>query len=308
MVIAALVMVLILATRLSADRYAADHPPRGKVLEVGGVRTHVLRGGQGPPVVLLHGLNGVLEDFTGALIDRLAENHEIVAFDRPGYGHSEPAPDLADPRRQADWIVELFDELGLEKPLVVGHSLGGGLATMLAVHHPDRVRGLVLLAPYVYPYSEPDGWIHNLPDLPLLRSTIGHLFLLPVGRLIGPSIVRASFHPEEIPEGYQARWSSRTLRPNHFDTIIGEVRAIDPALMQVVDRYHDIEVPVTILAGEEDQSVDSVANAQRLIEVLPEAELVWLEDAGHMIPWTRPELVADAVDGVEKRAGALSER
>lgn len=298
-----LAVVLALAyaySRLHLARARRRRPATGEFVEVDGVRVHYVRKGQGPPVVCLHGLAGFLQDFTHTpIVDRLSERFDVVALDRPGYGHStRPDPDLSDVREQADWLVRLFDELGIEAPIVVGHSLGGGLAMALAVRHPERVRGLVLLAPYVYPNTEPDDWIHALPRLPLIRSTIGHLFVAPVTRLLEPWFVSASFSPQPIPDDYHELWLDLVTQPDHFDSTIEEVRAIDPALADLRTRYPTVEVPTVVITGSDDRSVVPGLNARRLVDELPDAELEFLEGYGHMVPWTHPGLVIDAVDAV----------
>ncbi|MDX1612170.1 MAG: alpha/beta fold hydrolase, partial [Candidatus Thermoplasmatota archaeon] len=149
------------------------HPPEGEFLEVEGARVHYVRQGQGPTVVLLHGLNGFMQDFLGDVMDGLEGEFEVVALDRPGYGHSErPQIELSDPRVQALWLDRVLDALGIEHPILVGHSWGGALAMTFAQAHPGRVRALVLLAPYVYPGTEPDDWFHKLPRMRGMRNAI----------------------------------------------------------------------------------------------------------------------------------------
>lgn len=301
--LAAAATILVLAyaySRFHLARARRRRPATGRFVEVDGVRVHHVRKGQGPPVVCLHGLAGFLQDFTHTpIVDRLAERFEVVALDRPGYGHStRPDESLSDVRVQADWLVRLFDEFDLEAPIVVGHSLGGALAMALAVRHPDRVRGLVLVGPYVYPNTEPDDWIHLLPRLPLLRSTIGHLFVAPVSRLLEPWLVSASFSPQPIPEEYHEMWLDLVTQPEHFDTTLDEVREIDPALADLRTAYRAVETPTVVITGSEDRSVDPDLNARRLVDELPDAELEELEGYGHMVPWTHSGLVVDAVDAV----------
>lgn len=291
-------------TRGYARHAVRRHPPAGTTLEVDGARVHHVRRGQGPTVLLLHGLAGFHEDFTYAgLVDDLARDFDVIALDRPGYGYStRPSPDLCDVRRQADWIPKLLDALDVEEAIVLGHSLGGGLALATALDHPDRVRGLVLVSPYAYPRSDPEGLLHHLPRLPRLRAGILATLATPVARLIEPRLIHASFEPAEIPAPYHRLWLDRTLDPDHLDTTIEEVRRIDPALGQLAPRYPTLEVPTQILVGLEDASVDPDANARRLAGELPAAELRTLEDAGHMLPVTEPGAVAAAVRTVDERA------
>lgn len=307
--LAALIVVSWLYTQHHIRRARERYPPEGEILEVGGVDVHLVRRGQsnGSPVLCLHGLNGFLQDFTQTpLMDRLVEEHEVVAIDRPGYGWStRPRSKLSDPRVQADWLVELMDALGWDQPaLILGHSWGGGLAMTLAVRHPGRVRGLVLMGPYLYPLTEPEDWFHRLPRLPFMRSVIGHAFLAPAMRLLGPRYISASFGPEPIPAGYHEMWLDISAQPDHFDTTLEELRTIDPALYEVSRKYPDLQVPVTVITGDSDESVDPRLNARRLSQEIEQAELVWLEEVGHMVPWLHSEVVLEAVAELEARAEA----
>ncbi len=307
--LAALISVSWAYTQHHIRRARERYPPEGEILEVKGVDVHLVRrgAGNGRPILCLHGLNGFLQDWTETpIMAALAQDHEIVAIDRPGYGWStRPRAKLSDPRVQADWLVDVMDALGWDEPaLVVGHSWGGALAMTLTVRHPERVRGLVLLGPYLYPLTEPDDWFHNLPRLPFLRSVIGHAFLAPAIRLLGPRYISASFGPEPIPPGYHEMWLDISAQPDHFDTTLEEVRTIDPALHEVSRRYQEVDVPITVITGDSDESVDPRLNARRLAQEHDLAELVWLEEVGHMVPWLHGQLVLDAVEDVETRAQA----
>lgn len=271
-----------------------------------GIRVHHVRRGSGPPVVCLHGLAGLLEDFTRpSTLERLANDFDALVLDRPGYGHStRPSDEVCDVRAQADWLVSFFDRVGFEAPIVVGHSLGGALALSLGIRHSDRVRGLVLVAPYAYPQTEPDDLVHALPDLPGVRTVVGHTLLVPVARLLEPWLVSASFDPQPIPADYHRVWLDRVTQPDHFDTTVAEVRAVDPALADLRETYPILDLPTVVISGTEDRSVDPEANAQRLAGELSDAELVLLEGQGHMVTYTHPGTVVDAVHRVHERAQA----
>jgi pimeloyl-ACP methyl ester carboxylesterase len=111
-----------------------------------GIRTEVLRGGQGDPVVLLHG------DFppspTDPLALGLARHHEVIAPVHPGFRHPDDADALHDVHDVALYHDDLLASLGLGAVPVVGHSFGGMVAAELAAHVPGRVSRLALIAPY----------------------------------------------------------------------------------------------------------------------------------------------------------------
>lgn len=299
--LAALVVLLVASGRVHRAWVHRRFPPRGSFAEVRGVRVHYTRRGTGPPVLLLHGLNGFMSDWDQVCED-LARDHEVVIIDRPGHGHSVRRDHgIADPAVQAHWLAHLMDELGLEDPLVVGHSWGGALALTLALRHPDRVSALVLVAPYAYPGTHPEHWFHRVPRLPLLRSVVAHTFVVPVGWVTAPIFARLPFEPEEPPDGYLRLWRALTLRPGHFDTVMDELRSIDPALHHLAGEWDGIHAPTAILTGDADRSIDHGANALRLAGVLPDAELEVYGGAGHMLPYTRAGAIVEAV----RRVGAM---
>src|SRR5512132_4332188 len=145
---AALTASTVLAVRRRARSAEIQHPPTGRFIDVAGVKLHFLERGSGTPVVLLHG-NGVLaQDFVGSgVLEHLAAHHRVVAFDRPGFGFSErPRNRTWTPEAQADLLRSAFERLRIERPVVVGHSWGTLVALALALNHPERVHGLLLLS------------------------------------------------------------------------------------------------------------------------------------------------------------------
>src|SRR5580658_10870076 len=127
---------LALFTGLTARRVEKALPPQGRFIEVDGARIHYLDEGSGPTLLLVHGLAGQMRNFTHALLDRLKGQFRVVILDRPGCGYSTPAPGAsAAISAQASLIARFIDALGLERPLVVGHSMGGAIALALALNH-----------------------------------------------------------------------------------------------------------------------------------------------------------------------------
>ena len=124
-------------TRKTAAKVAQAVPPRGKFIQISTGQLHYIDKGDGPPILMIHGLGAQLGNFDTGLADDLARDHRVIAVDRPGMGWSD-RPDDADasPRAQAALIVEVIEALGLEKPLIVGHSLGGAIAMCLALDAP----------------------------------------------------------------------------------------------------------------------------------------------------------------------------
>jgi pimeloyl-ACP methyl ester carboxylesterase len=115
----------------------------GAYAEVNGVNVYYEVHGTGRPLVLLHGGLGSGEMF-GPTLPRLAEHHQVILPDLQGHGRTADIDRPIEPRLMADDIAALIEHLGLEKPDLVGYSLGGGVAFFVAVNHPDKVRSLVM--------------------------------------------------------------------------------------------------------------------------------------------------------------------
>jgi pimeloyl-ACP methyl ester carboxylesterase len=114
-------------------------------VDVGGRSTHVLTAGEGDPIVVFHGA-GIVEGFDPFL--PLADRFRVIVPMLPGFGETASEPALASIDALTEHNAALLDALGVEQATVLGHSLGGWIAASLAAAHPERVRALVLAAPY----------------------------------------------------------------------------------------------------------------------------------------------------------------
>ncbi len=126
------------------ERLQAELPARERRLELAGVSTNVLEGGDGPPVVLLHGPFANASHWVRA-IPGLAGSHRVIAPDLPGHGASEVNGEPLDAERAVDWLAELVERTCTSPPAVVGHALSGAIAARFAAEHPDRLAALVLV-------------------------------------------------------------------------------------------------------------------------------------------------------------------
>jgi pimeloyl-ACP methyl ester carboxylesterase len=120
----------------------------GKYAEVNGINLYYETHGTGRPMILLHGGLGSGEMF-GPALPALAEGHQVIAVDLQGHGRTADIDRPIDLRLMADDIAALIRHLGLDKPDVVGYSLGGGVALQVAVKYPDLVRKLVICSVYI---------------------------------------------------------------------------------------------------------------------------------------------------------------
>jgi len=195
-------------------------PPAGRLLDVDGVRLHVVERGEGSPVVLIHGNMVSQRDFEASgLMERLARDHRVIAFDRPGFGHSSrPRNRLWTPTAQAELLHAALAQLGVEPAVVVGHSMGAMVALALALDHPADVRRLVLLGGYYYPTARVDALLTAPVALPVLGDVMRYTVTAVSARLMLKKLVRVMFAPREVPAHFMPTLSRDERDPmNELD-------------------------------------------------------------------------------------------
>jgi pimeloyl-ACP methyl ester carboxylesterase len=305
---AAVLAGLALANHAAARRAERRHRPRGRFIEVDGVRLHYTDRGSGPPVLLVHGNAVTGDDYdTSGVAARLLERHRVIIFDRPGFGHSErPRGRLWTAMEQAELLHTAMRQLGIERPVVVGHSWGAIVALSLAVRHPADTAGLVLLSGYYHWTLRPDvllvvpGAIPGLGDI--LRYTVSPL----LGRLLMPLLKRAMFSPAPIPARFRAEYSdAMALRPSQIRATSADGALMIPGALQLRGDYASLSMPVVIMAGKGDKVVFA-RRARRLQAEIPGSVLHILEGVGHMVHHTAPQQVAAAIAEVAAAAGKAS--
>jgi pimeloyl-ACP methyl ester carboxylesterase len=302
-VIVGILGVIALVVRYLARRAEADHPPAGRFIEVEGVRLHYVERGSGTPVVLLHGNGTRAEDFRGSgVLDRLAADHRVIAFDRPGYGFSERPKDWTwTPERQADLFIRAFEGLGIERPVVVGHSWGTLVALALALDHPQRVRGLVLLAGYYYPTKRPDVVVFSAPSIPVLGDIMRYTVSPVLGKLLTPSLVRQMFAPSPVPESFRAAVpTGLMLRPWQLRAGAEEAALMVPAAGRLRRRYGELVVPVRLIAGADDRVARADRHSIPFHSDVPGADLRVIPGLGHMVHYFAQDEVVEAVEALSQ--------
>jgi len=206
-------------TVLEAARIEAAHPASGRLVEVEGGKLHVLELGASTPqdqlpIVLVHGASGNLQDLRLALGDRLAANRRVILVDRPGHGWSDRPGGVADasPARQAALIAEALGRIGVARFVLLGHSLGGAVASALALAFPARVAGLVLLAPVTHPWEGGLAWYNAILSTPFIGPLFARTVAFPLSVLLLNGGVASVFAPQAAPADYVRRAATRLLQ------------------------------------------------------------------------------------------------
>jgi pimeloyl-ACP methyl ester carboxylesterase len=287
-----------LFNRSRANRAEADNPPIGKFVEVDGLRLHYVDHGEGQPVVLLHGNGAMIEDWQASgVLDRAAAGHRVIAFDRPGFGHSDrPRTTIWTPAAQAALIHEALTRIGVERPVVVGHSWGTLVALAMALDFPQDVAALVLVSGYYFPTVRGDVAVFSPPAVPLvgdvMRMTIGPV----VGRLATPLMTKAIFTPLPVPASFEDFPIEMSLRPSQIRATSADTAMMVPAAALLSARYGELALPVEIVAGDGDIVAYCDRHAERLHGQLPGSGLKIIAGAGHMVHYAAPDEVVAAID------------
>lgn len=310
--LAAVLGALAVASLIGAAKIARDHPPAGRFVTVDDTKLHVVELGppagtdpNAPAVVLIHGASGNVEDMRFGLGDRLAKKHRVILIDRPGHGWSErrAGDNQSSPQRQAEMIDGVLQTLNVPRAVLVAHSLGGAVAPALALTHPQRVAGLVLLGPVTHPWSTGIAWHYNIAKLPGIGELFAYTLAWPVGSLVIEAGARSVFAPMPMPEGYVERAAIRlVLRPQTFLANARDVAGLLEFVKSQVPRYPHIKVPVAIITGEDDDIVSPVIHSQAFAKAVPQTKLTLLPKVGHMPHYAAPETVEAAIDDIVAQA------
>jgi pimeloyl-ACP methyl ester carboxylesterase len=298
---------LILFTAWTARAVEKQIPARGKFIDIDGARLHYLDKGAGPPLLLIHGLAGQMFNFTHSLLGLLARDFRVIILDRPGSGYStRPNDTLAPLSAQARVISRFCQALELERPVVVGHSLGGAVALALALGHPEQVGALALIAPVTHPPARiPPPFDGLAIGSRLLRHLIAWTLATPLAIANRERALTTLFGPQSVPVDFATRGGGLlSLRPRAFIGASADLIAAEQDVASMPARYVSLTMPVGIVYGTEDRILDPMLHGQGFATIVSGTDLELIEGGGHMILISSADRVAAFITRLAGRAAA----
>jgi pimeloyl-ACP methyl ester carboxylesterase len=301
-IVVAALAVLALITQAGVLVLQRAYPAQGRTIEVAGAALNVLdigpRDGAGPPIVIIHGASSNLETMRQPLGDVLAKHHRVILIDRPGHGWStRERLDDSTPAIQARMIDEALKKCGLGPAIFVVHSWGGALGARMALDYPQRVAGLVMLAPVAYPWRGGVGWYNKLVTTPVIGRLLAYTITLPLGFFLAEPGARNVFLPQIMPTNFvESTATLLLLRPREFLANAQDLVTLKAAVAEQAPRYGNIRAPVVVITGDADKTVSPTIHSRPFAAALPDAKLIVLPGVGHIVQNAAPELVAREID------------
>lgn len=248
---------------------------REETFEYRGAQIHLDRGGEGDPLLYIHHSGG--GRYWNEFHRSLSDHYEVIAPDLPGFSRSPRPGWLDDVDDVALFALDLMEALGFERYAVIGESLGGWIAGELAIHHPERLDGLVLMAPIgLYQPEEPYVDFLTLSPEEMVRTYFHD-----------PAVAARVFSPEpsedEVMEMYEN--NSTTARLAWVESYSN--RKLRDRLFRVAGR-------TLLLWGDDDKAVPR-SYAHLWEESLPNANLELVEACGHAITLEQPVAAGEKV-------------
>ena len=257
--------------------------PQDRTIQIGKIRARYWdEGSQGEPVVLIHGLGGYVENWLPSF-DALAAQHRVVAVDLPGHGRTEKPTDVAyGVENLAGFVKDFMAALQIKRAHVVGHSVGGAVATRLVLMHPATMDRLALVAPAGF--GKEFHPMVRLSTAPIL----GELLTRP-SRSGSADFARTAVHdPAVITDELIELDYQMALQPGAQAASLRTLRGLCSPFGQKkslygvhVSRLASITNPVLVIWGRQDRVIPA-AHAEVAAKGLPNVRVQLLDNCGHM--------------------------
>lgn len=274
-----------------------QHIERSKVV-IDGICLACASVGRGSPVVYLHGALTTLDEGLIGLAETLAPHHRLIAFDRPGHGDSGVGEGTGSAWRQAALIHEAVVSLGVKRPVIVGHSFGGAVATAYGLQFPDDVAGVVAIAPIAFPEPRLEQMMLGLRALPGSGIWL-NAFATPFDQAALPLLWHAMFLPQSMPAPFAQEFPfAASSRRSQLRADGEEALQMGADLARSAIAYSGARVRLRVLQGDRDAVVNPLRHGRMLALVWPDSDFVSLPGLGHMAHHFRPDAVLEAIASV----------
>ncbi len=236
------------------------------------------------PLVFLHGIGGAARAWRGQL-EFFRDRYRTIAWDMPGYGGSAPLPTVSI-AALADALQDFLEQVSAEKPILVGHSIGGMIVQQLLARSP-RIAGAIVLAQTSPAFGKPEGeW-----QKAFIEARLGPLDRGETMASLAPTLVRELVGDDPAPGGMElARDCMASVSEATY-------RATMLALMgfDLRKTLGNIAVPTLVLSGSKDNNAPATMMA-KMATLIPSATYLELEGAGHLVNLERPQAFNAALD------------
>ncbi|NBC20073.1 MAG: alpha/beta fold hydrolase [Alphaproteobacteria bacterium] len=234
-----------------------------------------------PALVLVHGFSASLHTWT-PWVRRLESDYRIVTLDLPGHGLTRGFdPDEAGVDLFIESIHTIADTAGLETFTLAGSSMGGHAAWNYALEHPERLDGLVLIAASGWPRSQEEKQSRPL-IFRLLENRFARAILrdLDMSSMIRSGLEDSFADPSRVTDAMVERYSALSRAPGHRETLLrlSTASTREPARQEQLAR---LDLPVLVMQGDRDNLVPP-RHGQEFAGAIPDAELAWYENVGHL--------------------------
>jgi pimeloyl-ACP methyl ester carboxylesterase len=291
-------------------RVLTQYPAPGQLVEINGRKMHIHCTGEGNPTIILDAGQGGWSSDWGEIIPELSRSHRVCAYDRAGYGWSDPAQDTRSPQQAADDLLALLTASQVEAPYVLVAFSHSGLANrLLAAQQPDLVAGMVLIDPA----TEFDNEIMSADLMQQQRSAVG-LFQ---GFTLFARLGLVRWLGAQSMAGYAPFIATQVANPEIYYTFVAESQWWNTSTQEFVSRLDDAhlahvrdhgpipDIPLIIIGAE---TLDSTGNSamqelqtirneklRTLAAQSSEGEFIVAEESTHNVLTDRPDVVIDAI-------------
>jgi len=289
--------------KLREARIEAHYPPMGKTVKVNGKNIQAYVTGSGPDLVMIHGSSGNMRDLILALEDTLAPHFRLIIFDRPGLGYTDRLSSDGDKFiDQAMILRDAAKKLGAQKPIVLGHSLGGIISMAWATQAPDDLSALALISPVAMPFHTPTSTYYKMNKHPMIGPFINHF----IGAFHHEGAIQNGlnevFTPDSPPVGYRDRMGVElVLRPKTIQNNARQRNQIHAQIRALEEQYDRVTVPIEILHGAVDTTVSPEIHTVGLKNRLNNVNVTIWPEQGHMPHHFKQTDILDAIQRLQSR-------